>query len=93
MIITSISDNIDLIGILGESYKISKREQDVVALLIDGKSNREIEKSLFISPSTVRNHISVIYKKVGINSRGQLMSLILKLRNEGVRKIPQITRK
>ncbi|MFC2134596.1 LuxR C-terminal-related transcriptional regulator [Bacteroidota bacterium] len=81
MIVASIKDNKEIITILGEKYKVSKREQEVLALLIDGKSNKEIENVLFISSSTVRNHISLIYKKIGINSRGQLMKLVLKFRD------------
>jgi DNA-binding CsgD family transcriptional regulator len=66
--------------IFGQKYGISKREKEVLALLLAGKKNKEIETSLFLSSSTVRNHISSIYGKIGINSRGQLTSLALKLR-------------
>lgn len=76
----AIPDIDALAEILGQRYGISKREKEVLALLLAGKKNKEIETSLFLSSSTVRNHISAIYGKIGINSRGQLTSLALKLR-------------
>ncbi len=66
--------------IFGQKYGISKREKEVLSLLLAGKKNKEIEKSLFLSSSTVRNHISSIYEKIGINSRGQLTRLVFKFR-------------
>jgi DNA-binding CsgD family transcriptional regulator len=58
---------------------ISEREKEIIILLLAGKSNREIEKELFISLGTVKNHIYNIYKKTNVNNRLQLVSLINKL--------------
>jgi len=66
--------------ILGQKHGLSKREKEVLALLLGGKKNKEIETSLFLSSSTVRNHISSIYEKIGIDSRGQLTRLVFKFR-------------
>lgn len=71
-----------LIETIQRKYELTNREQEVIALVIEGKSNKQIEDALFISASTVKNHISIAYKKIGISSRGQLMNLILKLRDE-----------
>jgi DNA-binding CsgD family transcriptional regulator len=57
-------------------YKLSNREGEILNMLLKGKSNKEIEKDLFISPHTVRNHIYNIYQKLGIGNRLQLMSLV-----------------
>lgn len=56
-----VSSNVDL----------SAREVDVLALLADGKGNAEIGELLFISPSTVRNHISSILMKLHVENRVQ----------------------
>jgi DNA-binding NarL/FixJ family response regulator len=72
----------DLVEIAAARYGISNREKEVLALLLEGKSNKEIERALFIAPSTIKNHISALYAKLGINSRGQLMSLILRMRRD-----------
>jgi len=44
---------------------------------LQGKSNKEIEHQLFISPHTVKNHIYSLYQKAGVKSRGQLVHLLL----------------
>lgn len=51
------------------SVPLSPRENDVLRLLIDGKSNQEIAAELFISPNTVANHVSNIMNKLGLESR------------------------
>jgi DNA-binding CsgD family transcriptional regulator len=57
-------------------FDISKREEEIVRLILAGKSNRDIEKELYISPHTVKNHVYHIYKKLGINSRFHLIHMI-----------------
>lgn len=63
-------------------YHFSTRERDIIQMILKGKSNKEIEQELFISPHTVKNHIYHIFQKAGINSRGQLMSMILQSSSE-----------
>ncbi len=53
--------------------KISAREQEIIQLILKGKSNKEIEDTLFISLPTVKSHIYRIYKKVGVKSRLELI--------------------
>lgn len=48
---------------------LSKREQDVFHLLLEGKSNKEIASSLAITEKTVEEHLTNIYKKLGVKSR------------------------
>ena len=57
-------------------HKISKREKEIIHLLVKGKSNKEIEDELFISIHTVRNHIYKIYQKLGIKNRVELVNFI-----------------
>jgi DNA-binding CsgD family transcriptional regulator len=59
---------------LCERYQLSAREGEILGLLLRGKSNADIERDLFISPHTVRNHIHNIYQKLGVGSRLQLMN-------------------
>jgi len=59
-----------------ENFKrsnLTKRETEITKLIIEGKSNDEIKDILFISHHTVKNHIYIIYKKVGVKSRTQLI--------------------
>ena len=62
---------------LVRDYNISPREWEIIDLLVRGKSNKEIEALLFISHSTVKNHIYNICQKMNVNSRLQLVSSII----------------
>jgi len=65
----------DLKGFFSK-HEISKREQEIIVLMLKGKSNRDIEKELFISLHTVKNHIYNIYQKLGVKNRLQINNLI-----------------
>jgi DNA-binding CsgD family transcriptional regulator len=58
-------------------YELSKRESQVVQLLMEGKSNKQIALALKIAESTVEFHLKNIYAKLGADSR---VEAILKLR-------------
>ena len=55
-----------------EAKKLSCREEEIVALIVKGESNKEIAKKLFISEKTVKCHITNIFKKMEVNSRLKL---------------------
>lgn len=54
-----------------EEHPLTPREQDVLAELTKGKSNREIASSLFVTEKTVKTHISNIFAKLGVQDRTQ----------------------
>lgn len=56
-----------------EYFRLSDRELEVVQLMIIGKNNKEIAKELFVSVSTVKTHISHVFKKTGVKSRIELI--------------------
>ena len=60
-----------------DKYTISKREQEIIDLVLHGKSNSEIANSLFIAKSTVKNHIYRLYQKLGVKSRFELVNFFL----------------
>lgn len=53
--------------------RLTQREQEVLALLTVGRSNREIAAELSIGTSTVKSHLSSIYEKFGVSNRTQAM--------------------
>lgn len=55
---------------------ISKREREVLPLLVSGKTYREIADSLFISLPTVKTHVSSIYSKLNVRNRLELANLM-----------------
>ena len=58
-------------------YDLTDREREVLAVMVDGMSNAEIAKSLAISQSTVKFHVSSILAKLGVSSRSEAVSLAL----------------
>jgi len=56
-------------------HDLTEREREVLALMIEGLSNREIGEELIISSSTVKNHVSNILSKLGTTSRTQAVAL------------------
>lgn len=57
---------------------LSVREQNVLQHLVEGLEYKEIADKLFISPATVRTHISNIYQKLHVNSKAQAIKLVYK---------------
>ncbi|NIO28639.1 MAG: hypothetical protein GTO29_08810 [Candidatus Latescibacteria bacterium] len=57
-------------------YGLSKREQEIIELILKGKSNKDITGELFISLHTVKNHIYHIYQKLDVKSRLQLIRVV-----------------
>ena len=53
------------------SGKLSIREMDVLCYLAEGLYNKEIASNLKISEKTVKNHVSNIFKKIGVSDRTQ----------------------
>lgn len=62
--------------ILIKKYDVSKREKEIIELLLEGRSNREIAEHLFISDNTVKTHVKNIYRKLGVKNRVQLIYLL-----------------
>ena len=75
------TDTLTLKGFF-EEYNISKREEEVIRQLCEGKTNKEISDALFISLQTVKDHIYRIYQKTDVNNRVQLINLIQGYKNE-----------
>ncbi|MER9419533.1 LuxR C-terminal-related transcriptional regulator [Mesorhizobium sp. M0306] len=55
---------------------LSDRERVVAAKFAEGMTYREIGETLFIAPTTVRTHLSVVYRKLGVRSKVALASLL-----------------
>lgn len=59
------------VGGEGELMGLSPRENDVLAMLADGLTDREIANALTISPRTVETHVSNILHKLGVRNRAE----------------------
>jgi DNA-binding CsgD family transcriptional regulator len=59
------------------TYELTNRQKDIVTLIIEGDSNKEISEKLFITEGTVKTHIYNIFKKVEVTSRQQIIKKVL----------------
>lgn len=62
---------------------LSEREREVLQLIVDGRSNPEIAKALFLSPNTVKTYVRNLMNKLGVSDRVQVA--VVALRNGLVR--------
>lgn len=60
--------------------RLTPREQEIVAAVEDGLSYKLIAEALGITVDTVKNHLRAVYRKLHINSKGELLALALKRR-------------
>ncbi len=86
-LVTMLQNQVE--GILFESklskavaaFSLSKREAEVLRLVVEGRSNSDIGERLDVSVSTVKKHVYNIFNKAGVYSRAQLLSLVYGMSN------------
>lgn len=59
-------------GKINESITMTKRERQVIALIADGNTNKEIAQKLHLSTYTVKSHVHNILEKLALNTRVQI---------------------
>jgi NarL family two-component system response regulator LiaR len=57
---------------------LTKRERDVLALMVEGLENTQIAKRLAVSPSTIKSHVSNVLLKLNVSSRTEAVTLALR---------------
>jgi DNA-binding CsgD family transcriptional regulator len=79
-------------GVVGEAapprtdtFGLSRREHEVLALISEGRTNREIGERLFISQKTVGVHVGNILAKLGVSGRVEAAAVAIRLGLAGVR--------
>jgi DNA-binding NarL/FixJ family response regulator len=55
---------------------LSTRQFEVVSRLLRGERVSTIARAMYLSPSTVRNHLAAIYRKVGVKSQAELLEVL-----------------
>ena len=68
-------------NVLGDSL-LSQREQQVLHLLADGLSNRDLAKTLKLSEHTIKNHLFRIFDKLGVSNRMEAVLYAISLREQ-----------
>lgn len=79
----SQSQQTDIVRQIKTLDPLTVREQEVLQLILSGKSNREIAGALFISENTVKTHARSIFSKYDVSSRAELISTLLKNQTVG----------
>ncbi len=59
-----------------QDFRISDRESEIIALLLEGKTNQEIADALYISLSTVKTHMKNIFEKTGTRNRMEVANIL-----------------
>jgi DNA-binding NarL/FixJ family response regulator len=62
-------------------WGLTARQRDVLALLIEGKSNKQICRELNLAEGTVKIHVSAILRALNVTNRTQVVLAVAKLRN------------
>jgi DNA-binding NarL/FixJ family response regulator len=60
---------------LGGPQALTAREREVLALLVEGRTNRQVARQLYISEKTVSVHVSSVLAKLGVRSRAEAAAL------------------
>lgn len=60
-----------------EMAKLSRRELQVLSIVAEGKSNRQISLGLHIDKRTVKNHLTRVFQKLGVTTRNQAAAYFL----------------
>jgi DNA-binding CsgD family transcriptional regulator len=56
--------------------ELSTRQLEVLTRLLDGQRVPTIAAEMFVSPSTIRNHLTAIYRKFGVHSQAELLAYV-----------------
>lgn len=59
--------------------EFTTREKEIALMIVNGLTNKEIAERLYISIGTVKNYITTIYSKVGVNNRQSAMMMLKKM--------------
>jgi two-component system nitrate/nitrite response regulator NarL len=76
----TISNKLDM-NEIRQKFRLTRRETDIVRRVIDGRKNIEIAEEIDISEQTVKDHLSNIYMKIGVENRMALMRTLMQTSN------------
>lgn len=69
----------DAVEKLSITYRLTRRESAIVAIMIPGLSNKAIASSCGITVQTVKDHLKSVYAKVGVHQRTALVARVIGL--------------
>jgi DNA-binding CsgD family transcriptional regulator len=72
-VIFEVARPVELAPLIAQAYALSRRESEIVQLVVRGEATKEIAALLQISSNTVQDHLKAIFEKVGVRSRRELV--------------------
>lgn len=72
-IIFEMARPVEIAQLLVQAYALSRRESEIVRLVAQGQSTRELAETFHITANTVQDHLKAIFEKVGVRSRRELV--------------------
>ncbi|MCI5900567.1 MAG: helix-turn-helix transcriptional regulator, partial [Lachnospiraceae bacterium] len=70
---TTADRKTDRVDLLKEQYLLTRREGEILSLLLDGQPETDISEKLSIASATLKKHMQHIYRKLGISTRWELL--------------------
>lgn len=89
LMMRSFKDRSESTALENPLKELTLREREILSLIAQGKSNREIGEDLFLSEKTVKNNTTLVFRKLGVNDRVQATLVALKHHIESFLSNPQ----
>lgn len=64
-------------GVLDRFSRVSRREREILELMVAGASHQRMAEVLFLSPHTVRTHVQKVIEKLGVHSRTEAVAMVV----------------
>jgi len=74
-LVARMDDLLESLGVSRTPFDLTRREIDVLTLVAQGSTNKEIAEALFVSPHTVNRHLGNLFNKLGVSSRAAATDL------------------
>jgi len=76
-LVRSLTGDAAQVGVEGRALdRLTERQRDVATLVAEGLSNEEIASRLFLSPATIKSHLTAVMRRLDIRTRTQLAILV-----------------
>src|SRR6266849_4418060 len=72
-VIFEVARPVEIAPLIGQAYNLSKRESEIMQLVVCGLSTVEMAATFSISSNTVQDHLKAVFEKVGVRSRRELV--------------------
>jgi DNA-binding CsgD family transcriptional regulator len=73
-VIVELARPVEIAQLIVQAYALSRRESEIVRLVAQGLTTKELAVAFSITANTVQDHFKAIFEKVGVHSRRELVS-------------------